>query len=694
MMLSLGVLCGLAYGCSAGPADETYLIGRSLSDITLPVVGVPMLGFVHADQVSEGLHQRQYARAFVVADAAGRTRVAIVTCDLAFPTHTLKLAVLERLREKLGSRYGDANVVLACTHTHAAPGGYHHHISASGLGGLFYRQCFDALTEGIAEAVLAADADVKPGRILFAQGEVEGAGVNRSRVAYMNNPAAERARYTSDVDTTMTLLKFERADGLIGTLNWFAVHGTSMNYHNKLISGDNKGYAAYAVEQRHGTRYTGKPEFVAAFAQSNAGDVTPNLNLNNTGPGKTDTESTRIIGARQAREAERLLAQAGESLRGPIAVSHRFVDFSRLVVAGEFTGAGRQRTCPSAFGYSFAAGSAEDGGGHPLFQEGMKESRPVVDTIVRTTVPALSPTDELRECQKPKAILFATGLPKPPAQEQVLPLGLVRVGQLVLVVGPAEFTTMAGRRIREAVAHELGLAPRYVVIAGYANDYAGYVTTREEYESQQYEGGHTLYGPWTEAGYRQEYVHLARARKLRKAVESQATPEDMRKRRMPSGTLDGPDETPPAGARFGDTVTDAKERYARGDCVTVSFWTGSPVNEYRRSDRFLAVERLDPGSGKWEQVRADFDWDTTCRWRQLRGESDHKPDRDSPLPGLRIAPAPRILRPDPYQVTLTWQTDAETPARTYRLVHYGRFKSGGKVIRFTATSRSFLVGPN
>src|SRR4051794_33027181 len=190
MLLSCGALCGLAFGCAAGPAADTYLIGRSVADITLPVVGVPMLGFVRPDQVSEGLHQRQYARAFVVADAADTSRVAVVTCDLAFPTHTLTLAVLERLRAKVGDRYGYANLILACTHTHAAPGGYHHHLSAGGLGGAFYRQCFDALTDGIAEAVVAADADLKPGRILFAQGEVDGAGANRSRVAYMNNPAA------------------------------------------------------------------------------------------------------------------------------------------------------------------------------------------------------------------------------------------------------------------------------------------------------------------------------------------------------------------------------------------------------------------------------------------------------------------------------------------------------------------------
>ena len=31
--------------------------------------------------------------------------------------------------------------------------------------------------------------------------------------------------------------------------SWFAVHCTSMNYTNTLISGDNKGYAAYLMEK-------------------------------------------------------------------------------------------------------------------------------------------------------------------------------------------------------------------------------------------------------------------------------------------------------------------------------------------------------------------------------------------------------------------------------------------------------------
>ncbi len=693
MTLIGGILVGLACGLTPAAGDDTYLIGRGLADITLPVFGVPMLGFVRADQIVEGLHQRQYARVFVIADAAGKARVAYITCDIAFPTHTLKLAVLDRLKAKLGDRYGEANLILTGTHTHAAPGGFHHHISASILGGGFYPQCFKALVDGITEAVLAADADLKPGKILFVQGEVEGAGVNRSRVAYMNNPAAERARYKTDVDTTMTLLKFVRPDGPIGLMNWFAVHPTSMNYYNKLISGDNKGYAAYALEQRHGTRYTGKPEFVAAFAQTNSGDVTPNLNLNNTGPGKTDVESTRMIGERQARTAQKLFEQAREPLHGPIEVRHTFVDFSRLTVAAEFTGAGVRHTCPSALGYAFAAGSTEDGGGNPLFHEGMKESSPFIDGLVRTAFPELSPTEQLRKCQKPKAILFATGLPKPPAQEQVLPLGLVRIGQLVLAVGPAEYTTMTGRRIRAAVAKELGIEPRYVVIAGYANDYAGYVATHEEYETQQYEGGHTLFGPWTEAAYRQEFARLARAVKAGQSVTSTVMPVDMRTRVKTSVSLEGPDERPPAQGKMGDVISDAKARYSQGDLVTVSFWTGSPVNDYRRTDHYMAVERLDPARGTWKVVRADFDWDTTCRWRQPLAGSEPKPKKAARPAALLIAPVPRIPRPDPFRVTITWQTDGHTPAGVYRIVHYGRFKKNGRVERFVATSRAFQVGP-
>lgn len=82
----------------------------------------------------------------------------------------------------------------------------------------------------------------------------------------------------------------------------------------------------------------------------------------------------------------------------------------------------------------------------------------------------------------------------------VVDIQLLRVGQLVMLIMPGEFTTMAGRRMREAVRAKLissGVIGNdaYVVIAGPANTYGHYVTTREEYGVQRYEGASTLYGP-------------------------------------------------------------------------------------------------------------------------------------------------------------------------------------------------------
>lgn len=688
--IGLALVCVLA---STGKAHD-YRIGRAKSDITLPVYGIQMLGYVHPKQIGEGLRQRQYARAFVIADAKDESRLAYVTCELAFVTHTLKLAVLEQVREKLGDRYGHANLILTGTHTHGTPGGYHHHLSASALGGDFFPQAFDALAEGIAESIVAADADLQPGSIYFAQGEVKEGNANRSHIAYRNNPAEERAQYASPVDTTMTLLKFVRDDGAVGLLNWFAVHPTSVNFHYKLTTSDNKGVAAHTVEQALTEPSSSARSFVAAFANSNCGDATPNLNLDATGPGATDLEGCAIMGGRQAEVAQRLFSAAEEQLHGPIKVVHDFVDLSQVVVADEFTGAGEQRTCPSAWGYAFAAGSDAEGGGHPLFREGMTKTDPGIEALIRLVMPSVKPTPEFVESQKPKAVLIASGLSRPPMHEQILPLAVARIGQLVLVIGPAEYTTMSGRRFRTAVGRALEVDPRYVVIAGYANDFAGYVTTWHEYQLQQYEGGHTLFGPWSEAAYRQEFVRLARALKEGASVESKAVPTDMRTLQLRATRLDGPDEHAPMSARFGDVVTPPRDAYKPGEPVAASFWTGSPVNEYDRHDEFLAVERLTEKPDVWEIVATDQDWETTAQWQRIApSDGRAKPKKKDRTGILELAPPRYATSSDPFQVTITWETTAATPPSTYRLVYYGRYKEGGGVHHFTAHSPEFTIAP-
>src|SRR5690606_11063716 len=146
---------------------------------------------------------------------------------------------------------------------------------------------------------------------------------------------------------------------------------------------------------------------------------------------------------------------------------------------------------------------------------------------------------------------------------QVQPMGLARIGQLVLVVGPAEFTTMSGRRIRNTVGEILGDAADHLVIAGYSNGYAGYVTTYEEYQTQQYEGGHTLYGPWTLAAYQQVYAALATLMNGQSATLPSARPRDIRGE-VQSATLGGEPDAAPANAKFGDVVEAPAATYAAG----------------------------------------------------------------------------------------------------------------------------------
>ena len=71
--------------------------------------------------------------------------------------------------------------------------------------------------------------------------------------------------------------------------------------------------------------------------------------------------------------ALQLFGNAQEVLTGPIETRQIYIDLSDYLVADKFTHAGPQTTCPSAYGYSFAGGSTEDGGGHFLFEEGMTE---------------------------------------------------------------------------------------------------------------------------------------------------------------------------------------------------------------------------------------------------------------------------------------------------------------------------------
>lgn len=128
-----------------------------------------------------------------------------------------------------------------------------------------------------------------------------------------------------------------------------------------------------------------------------------------------------------------------------------------------------------------------------------------------------TPSPELIACQAPKPILLPTGITTFPYpwDPEVLPLQILRIGQFFIVAVPSEFTTMAGRRLRNAVRDTIvssgGPEDAVVIISGLSNTYASYVTTYEEYQIQRYEGASTIYGPHTHASYVQNFIRMANA---------------------------------------------------------------------------------------------------------------------------------------------------------------------------------------
>ena len=143
----------------------------------------------------------------------------------------------------------------------------------------------------------------------------------------------------------MTVLKFVQGNDEVGMISWFGVHPTSLNNEYKHNSADNKGYAALAFERLKNSTYTDSGAFVAAFANTNAGDMSPNLNMPPfseptvaaTGPGATDEESCDIIGSRQFDKALELYNTATVQLTGSIQSVSRYADFSDIIIDSKFT---------------------------------------------------------------------------------------------------------------------------------------------------------------------------------------------------------------------------------------------------------------------------------------------------------------------------------------------------------------------
>ncbi|ONK62138.1 uncharacterized protein A4U43_C07F740 [Asparagus officinalis] len=447
---------------------------------------------------------------------------------------------------------------------------------------------------------------------------------------------------------------------------------------------------------RQGTR----PKFVSAFCQSNCGDVSPNVlgafcidtglpcDFNHStcngknelcygrGPGYPDEfESTRIIGDRQYRKAVDLFNTATQQIKGRVEYRHAFIDMSQLEVSVPSNGAGQEvvRTCPAAMGFAFAAGTT-DGPGAFDFKQGDDKGNPfwrLVRNLLKT------PTKEQEDCHHPKPILLDTGEMKEPYDwaPSILPIQIIQIGQMVILCVPGEFTTMAGRRLRDAVRTVLISSGNgefgddlHIVIAGLSNSYSQYVTTYEEYLIQRYEGASTLYGPHTLDAYIQEFKKLAAALAGGQRVPPGPQPPDLLDKQislLPPVIVDAT----PFGVKFGDISTDIPQNstFSRGSIVTATFWSACPRNDLFTEGTFALVEFLE-GRDTWVPAYDDDDFCVRFKWSRPSKFSTRS------------------------HATIEWRIPETAVLGVYRIRHFGASKSLlGSIKHFTGASSAFVV---
>lgn len=636
--------------------------------------------------------------------------ICFVSIDAGMGSDLLNRRVLERLDELLPEQQQTQdndgprkrlchleNLSISGTHTHSAPAGFLQYALYQVTSHGFSSEVMDTYVESVAQSILRAYNNLERGSIELAKDMLWDANINRSPTSYLLNPEWERDLYKEegDTDKTMVQLKFSKINDHrtathptrnipVGILNWFSVHGTSMNSSNMQISGDNKGYASYLTEKYVNGNETlpGQGDFVAAFGSTNLGDVSPNTagprcldtglpcdlitstcnGRNNLciafGPGEDMEESTEIIGRKQFEQAVRLFERTDLNatlnrtyyLDGRVDFRQSFIDMSNLTVV--FDNGDTARTCPAALGYGFAAGTT-DGPGMFDFTQGQNSTNPFWNVISGFLSP---PSEEQKQCHHPKPILLNTGKVTLPYawDPEVVPISVFRIGTLFILSLPCELTTMAGRRLRRAiytiVQDKGGISDPEIVIAGLANSYTHYVTTIEEYAGQRYEAASTLYGPHSLSAYIQELGRLTEDMfEGRPSVTAEA-PKDLGKVQL---SLIEPVvvDMIGIGRTFGSVAIDVKDQYIRGvDTVHVSFRSANPRNNQRIEDSFLTVDYL-LEDGTWKTLYVDGDWSTKYVWKS-----------DVDLLGVSFA-------------EIYWTIPEVAEIGTYRICHSGTRKT-------------------
>jgi Neutral/alkaline non-lysosomal ceramidase, N-terminal len=244
----------------------------------VPPHPTPMAGYFDRKDAFTGVKSPIHARALVCDN--GETRVAVIALDLLCVSENLVDAAREAIQTRTGIPAG--NVLIAATHTHAAPAGFY-------KGSLFDSPYDEVLFEFLVTQMTDAVAEAFEGRISATLGFGHGR---------LNTVTTNRQQHnTTAIDPDVVVLRVNNAQTKepVAVLFNFTGHPVILNSENLDICAEYPGTAAQTVEDVLGC--------VALFTQGACGDVT----MRRSGPEFSEVERLgRILAGEVIKTAEQI----------------------------------------------------------------------------------------------------------------------------------------------------------------------------------------------------------------------------------------------------------------------------------------------------------------------------------------------------------------------------------------------------
>ncbi|WP_420588460.1 neutral/alkaline non-lysosomal ceramidase N-terminal domain-containing protein [Bacterioplanoides sp.] len=473
-------------------SGEQFIAGVGIRDIT-PPPGIPRAGYALWSTTGEGFRTRLYARAYYMQGNNGQS-YAMIQTDLMAGSRILLARVAELVNETTGLHAG--NITITATHTHSSPGQF--------LGSEFYNkhashkngydpQFAEFLAQQLADALIDAYTSRVPAKVASGKKAVWGLTRNRSIEPFSNNHNHQDVEQTNaavfhEINPYMYMVRLDglTADGSyqpMGAFMSFSIHGTSIPRWDPMFNGDLWSYFQGDLKHRIEREYPHSHNLVVGGFEGTHGDMAPAMPLKQSG-----YIWSKNVGSALAKEGWQLFRQLENKLsdKADIRVAARHVDIRDNPEIN-----GTAICDEAAAGTTLTAGPYEhespvlawipgfkQGSSRWFNTEGCHGNRLLVGGA--WLQPLFEPKDSF-----PRDILFQ----------------LIQIGDLAIAPLPFELTAETGFRIQAAIEQsytEKGEAVPDVMVTSLANGYTGYITTPEEYEVQYYEGGHTIYGRYSQ----------------------------------------------------------------------------------------------------------------------------------------------------------------------------------------------------